>query len=217
MFQTVIFDLDGTLLNTIGDLAAAGNYVCRQNGWPEHTVEAFTAMVGHGMANLVEQLTPPERRSAAVQETAMAQFSSYYGAHSCDLTTAYPDIPELLSKLKARGVQMAVYSNKPHAFTCALMEKFFPGMFALVWGKQDGVPVKPDPTGIRMILERLGAEKETTLFVGDSNVDVQTGHNARLRACGVTWGYRPAHTLREADYVADTVWQLQRVILEESV
>ncbi|MBQ2739469.1 MAG: HAD family hydrolase [Oscillibacter sp.] len=217
MFQTVIFDLDGTLLNTIGDLAAAGNYVCRQNGWPEHTVEAITAMVGHGMANLVEQLTPPERRAAAVQETAMAQFSAYYGAHSCDLTTAYPGIPELLSKLKERGVQMAVYSNKPHAFTCELMEKFFPDIFALVWGKQEGVPVKPDPTGIRMILEKLGADSNTTLFVGDSNVDVQTGHNARLRACGVTWGYRPAHTLREADYVADTAWQLQRVILEESV
>jgi len=213
MFQTVIFDLDGTLLNTIEDLAAAGNYVCRQNGWPEHTVEAITAMVGHGMANLVEQLTPPERRSAAVQETAMAQFSAYYGAHSCDLTTAYPGIPELLSKLKERGVQMAVYSNKPHAFTCELMEKFFPGIFVLVWGKQEGVPVKPDPTGIRMILEKLGADSSTTLFVGDSNVDIKTGHNALLPACGVTWGFRPASTLGEADYLVSTAGELERVIL----
>ena len=213
MFQTVIFDLDGTLLNTIEDLAAAGNYVCRQNGWPEHTVAEITAMVGHGMANLVEQLTPPERRSAAVQEIAMEQFSDYYGAHSCDLTTAYPGIPELLSRLKERGVTMAVYSNKPHAFTCELMERFFPDMFDLVWGKQEGVPVKPDPTGIRMILEKLGANSKTTLFVGDSNVDIQTGHNAHLSACGVTWGFRPVSTLGQADDLVSTAGELEQVIL----
>ena len=213
MYKTVIFDLDGTLLDTIEDLAAAGNYVCRQNGWPEHTVEEITAMVGHGMANLVERLTPENMRSAEMQKTAMAQFSEYYGEHSCDLTRPYAGINALLAKLKAWEIRLAVYSNKPHAFTCELMEEFFPDIFTLVWGKQEGIPVKPDPTGIRKILEQLEAERSTTLFVGDSSVDIQTGHNAGLTACGVTWGYRPAHTLREADFLCNTAAELEQVIL----
>ena len=214
MFSAVSFDLDGTLLNTIDDLAAAGNFVCRLNGWPEYTVEQFKAMVGHGVKNLVTKFVPQEVQTPQVLEQALAQFSDYYGAHSMDLTAAYPGIGEMLERLQNAGVTMAVYSNKDHPFSCELMETFFPGRFALVQGKKEGIPVKPDPTGIRKILTELKADPEKTLFVGDSSVDIQTGHNAGLKSCGVTWGFRSEQSLIDAgaDFLAHSAAELQAVI-----
>ncbi|MBQ8851192.1 MAG: HAD family hydrolase [Oscillibacter sp.] len=215
MFSTVIFDLDGTLLNTIDDLAAAGNHVCRENHWPEYSVEQFKAMVGHGVKNLVAKFVPAGVQTPEVLDRALAQFSAYYGAHSTDLTAAYPGMGELLERLQAAGVRMAVYSNKDHSFTVELMERFFPGRFALVQGKKEGIPVKPDPTGVLGILAQLGADPETTLFVGDSSVDIATGHNAGLRACGVTWGFRSEQSLVDAgaDFLARDARELEGVIL----
>ena len=215
MFKTVIFDLDGTLLNTIDDLAAAGNFVCRENGWPEYTVEQFKAMVGHGIPNLVARFTPDSAQSPLLLANALSQFSAYYAEHNCDYTKPYAGIPELLAELKALGVELAVYSNKADGFSRRLMDTFFPQIFALVRGKLEGVPVKPDPTGVRAVLKELGAQPEQTLFVGDSNVDILTGHNAGLLACGVSWGFRSRASLEEAgaDFIADTVAQLRNVIL----
>ena len=215
MFKTVIFDLDGTLLNTIDDLAAAGNFVCRENGWPEYTVEQFKAMVGHGIPNLVARFTPDSAQSPLLLANALSQFSAYYAEHNCDYTKPYAGIPELLAELKAQGVELAVYSNKADGFSRRLMDTFFPQTFALVRGKLEGVPVKPDPTGVRAVLKELGAQPEQTLFVGDSNVDILTGHNAGLPACGVSWGFRSRASLEEAgaDFIADTVAQLRNVIL----
>lgn len=215
MFKTVIFDLDGTLLNTIDDLAAAGNFVCRENGWPGYTVEQFKAMVGHGIPNLVARFTPDSAQSPLLLANALSQFSAYYAEHNCDFTKPYAGIPELLAELKALGVELAVYSNKADGFSRRLMDTFFPHTFALVRGKLEGVPVKPDPTGVRAVLKELGAQPEQTLFVGDSNVDILTGHNAGLLACGVSWGFRSRASLEEAgaDFIADTVAQLRNVIL----
>lgn len=216
MYQTVIFDLDGTLLNTIDDLAAAGNWVCRKNGWRTYSVEEFKAMVGHGIPNLVEKFSPPECRSAQQLAETLEQFSAYYGAHNLDRTAPYDDIPELLADLRGRGITLAVYSNKAHEFSKTIVEHFFPGVFHLIRGKVPGVPVKPDPAGIHLVLEELKAEPARTLFVGDSSVDIQTGHNAGLAACGVTWGFRSRESLiaAGADCLADTPAELKDRILQ---
>ena len=132
-------------------------------------------------------------------------------------TAPYPGIPELLRKLKASGMQLAVYSNKADAFSGVMVEHYFPGVFDLVRGKVDGVPVKPDPEGIRAVMETLRADPESSLFVGDSSVDVRTGHNGGMKVCGVTWGFRSKESLVEAgaDLLADTVEELAAILLEE--
>ena len=215
MYQTVLFDLDGTLLNTIADLAAAGNHVCRENGWPEYTVDQFRAMVGHGIRNLVIQFSPEDRREAAEVDRTLAQFSAYYGAHSMDRTAPYPGIPELLDRLRAAGLRLAVCSNKADDFSVDLIEHYFPGRFALVRGKRPGVPVKPDPAIVHGMLADLRAAPAGAIFVGDSGTDIRTGHNAGLPACGVTWGFRSRASLVEAgaDFLADTPAQLEQLLL----
>lgn len=215
MVKTVIFDLDGTLLNTIEDLTAAGNWVCRKNGWPEHTAEEFKRMVGHGIPNLVERFSPPECRSPLLLMSTQAQFSEYYGAHNLDSTCPYPGIPELLTTLKAAGVRLAVYSNKADEFSQVIVRHFFAGTFDIVRGKLPAVPAKPDPTGICRLIRELDSGKSGVVCIGDSDVDIQTAHNAGLTACGVTWGFRSREELAAAgaEHIADSPEQLADCLL----
>ena len=180
MYRTVIFDLDGTLLNSIGDLAAAANYVCRQNGWPEHTEAEIMGMVGHGIPNLVKQFSPEDARSTLMVLNTTAQFNQYYGRHNIELTRPYDGVPALLKRLKAAGMRLAVCSNKADEFSRVIVEHYYPGVFDLVRGNLNGMPVKPDPAAAREILRKLDAVPASSVMVGDSSVDIQTGHNASL-------------------------------------
>lgn len=214
MFQTVIFDLDGTVLNTLEDLAAAGNWICRRKGWPEHTVEGYRQLVGTGMRNLLRLLDPMGDSDPGLDD-ALAEYMDYYGQHCLEKTAPYPGIPALLAELKNRGVKLAVYSNKGDRFCGEIVEHFFPGVFDVIRGKVDGVPVKPDPAGLALVMNALGAETATTLYVGDSNVDMETAKNGNLVSCGVTWGFRGRRELEEAGavHLADTAEELQALIL----
>lgn len=215
MYRTVIFDLDGTLLNSIGDLAAAANYVCRQNRWPEHTEEEIMGMVGHGIPNLVRQFSPADARSTLMVLNTTSQFNQYYGCHNMELTRPYEGMAELLQQLKAAGAQLAVCSNKADNFSRAIVEHYYPGVFDLVRGNLNGMPIKPDPTVVREIMWDLDASYLSAMMVGDSSVDIQTGHNAGIKACGVTWGFRSRENLVEAaaDAIADTPAELGKLLL----
>ena len=215
MYRTVIFDLDGTLLNSIGDLAAAANYVCRKNRWPEHTEEEIMGMVGHGIPNLVRQFSPADARSTLMVLNTTSQFNQYYGCHNMELTRPYEGMAELLQQPKAAGAQLAVCSNKADNFSRAIVEHYYPGVFELVRGNLNGMPVKPDPTVVREIMRDLDASYLSAMMVGDSSVDIQTGHNAGIKACGVTWGFRSRESLVEAaaDAIADTPAELGKLLL----
>lgn len=216
MIRTVIFDLDGTLLNTICDLAGAGNWVCRENGWPTHTVEEYKRMVGNGIPKLVERFAPERARTPERLAAALEQFSAYYDVHKTDATAPYPGVAELLQVLRDRGVRLAVLSNKADALCPALLGRYFGGVFDDMQGKREGVPAKPDPAGVFQMMERLGADAETTLFVGDSDVDIQTGRNAGLRTVGVLWGFRDRAELvaAGADALAADCGELEQIVLE---
>lgn len=213
MIKTVLFDLDGTVLNTLDDLADAGNWVCAQNGWPAFPTENYKLMVGNGIPKLVERFSPPEARTPERLALTLEQFTARYGAHKADKTAPYSGIPELLDALKAEGIQTAVFSNKADALCGQIIGHYFgAGRFAAVRGSRAGVPVKPDPAGLYALMCDIGAKPKTSLFVGDSSVDILTGHNAGLPAIGVLWGFRDAAELTAAG--ADALAAVPNDILE---
>lgn len=213
MFHNVIFDLDGTLLDTIDDLADAGNYVCRLHGWPTYTVEEYKRFVGNGMAKLVARFVPEEWRTPEGVAAILEEFMPYYDAHKEDKTAPYPGIAALIDALNAAGVQCAVFSNKADPLCGKIIEHYFgAGRFVLVRGSRPGVPTKPDPTGVYSLMQDLHADPASTLFVGDSDVDILTGHNAGLPAMGALWGFRGRAELTAAG--ADALAGVPEDILE---
>jgi len=215
MYKNVIFDLDGTLLNTIDDLADAGNWVCRRHGWPTHTVEEYKYFVGNGMARLASRFAPEDQRTPEGIAAILAEFMPYYDAHKEDKTAPYPGIRELLARLKGAGVTLAVLSNKAHSLVPAIIEGYFPGVFDYTQGALDGLPTKPDPTLLHRLMGEMGAAPEDTLFVGDSNVDIRTANNGGLKSCGVLWGFRTRAELEAegAGFLAETPEELGNLIL----
>ena len=154
-------------------------------------METYKHFVGNGIPKLVERFSPENARTPEQLAATLAEFSARYDAHKEDKTAPYPGIPELLAALKAEGIQTAVFSNKADAFCGKIIEHYFgPDSFSLVRGSRPGVPTKPDPAGVYSLMSDLGADPQSTLFVGDSDVDILTGHNAGLPALGVLWGFR---------------------------
>lgn len=197
--RLVIFDLDGTLLDTIGDLAASCNHTLEQFGHPTHPTDTYRMFVGNGIAKLVERALPAECRTAEYVEQVRLAFVDYYKVHIAEHTRPYEGVPELLERLAERGVKVAVASNKFHEGTVALIDHFFGcERFVAVYGQRVGVPIKPDPTVVRQIIFEAGVSREEVLYVGDSGVDMQTAVAADVRSVGVTWGFRLREELIEA-------------------
>ena len=215
MYKHVIFDLDGTLLNTIDDLADTGNHVCTLHGWPTHTVAEFKLMVGNGIPKLVERFAP-QGTSQEVLDQAFQEFMDWYGVHKEDKTAPYAGMPEVTKALREAGVSIAVLSNKADVMAGPVVEHYYPGLFPVVQGALPGLPTKPDPTLLHKLMDRLGATQEDTLFVGDSNVDIRTAKNGGLTGCGVLWGFRSREELEAAgaDVIVSTPQELLDLILK---
>ena len=190
MYNTFIFDLDGTLLNTLDDLAASVNYALRTHGMPERTLDEVRSFVGNGVRLLMERAIPEGSANPRFEET-FATFRAYYMEHSLDTTRPYEGIPEMIHTLKQRGCRLAVVSNKFYAATQELIRHFFPEItVAIGEHESEGIRKKPAPDTVFEALRQLGVGKEKAVYVGDSDVDLQTAHNSGLPCISVLWGFR---------------------------
>lgn len=199
MKSLVIFDLDGTLLNTIADLGEATNHAMAEMGYPEHTLSAYNMMVGNGIRRLIERALPEDARTDETVEAAREHFLLYYNRHIHDHTVPYPGIPELLRDLTERKVAVAVASNKFQEGVTTLITHFFPDIpWVAVMGNREGMPTKPDPSIVFNILADYPTPKSDVLYVGDSGVDMETARRACVDSCGVTWGFRTRQELETA-------------------
>ncbi len=210
----VIFDLDGTLLNTIDDLGYACNHALAACGFPTHAIEEYPRLVGNGVNKLIERALPEGQKDEETVLRVRAHFVPYYNAHNCDFTRPYDGIPELLESLKARGCMLAVASNKYQAATEKIVSHFFPGVFDVVLGEREGVPRKPDPQIVRDIEAKLQRDKipstYSVLYVGDSLVDQATAANAGVPFVACSWGFVAREKLVEAgcEHIIDSPREL---------
>lgn len=219
MNQLVIFDLDGTLLNTIDDLAASTNMALSRCGLPVHPTERYKTMVGNGADTLIKRAMPQglAERDPGLFKQVREGFDHFYSLHSHDRTSPYPGVSEMLLRCGEAGVMTAVLSNKPHAMTVEVIERYFPDIpFTMVLGQRPGMLCKPDPSGVYEILKSTGASPKQSLFVGDSNVDMETALCSGLRGVGVLWGFRTKLELENAGAwaVCTEMEDLLKIILE---
>jgi len=199
MKQLVIFDLDGTLLNTIEDLGAAANHALQLGGYPTHSMASYPYFVGNGVRRLMTRVLPEDAREPATVDRVLKYFMDYYDEHNTDYTKPYDGMPELLQDLRDMGVAMAVASNKYQRAVTKIISHFFPDIpWVAVVGQQDGVNVKPDPSIVFNILAQAHIAKADTLMVGDSAVDMEAARRACIDSVGVTWGFRSEKELVES-------------------
>lgn len=207
----VIFDLDGTLLNTIGDLAASCDAVLKTYGLPLHSFEDYCSFVGNGILRLVERALPEQKRTPEFVAEVRRDFVAYYTEHIDCHTQPYPGVKSLLEELTRRGVKVAVASNKFQAGCEKLIRIFFPEIpFSGVLGQRPNVALKPDPQIVYDLLEMTHQAKENVLYVGDSGVDMQTAKAAGVRSVGCTWGFRTKEELQKegAMYLVDSTEEI---------
>ena len=211
-YQTAIFDMDGTILETLEDMCASVNVTMDHVGYPRRTMDEVRCFVGNGAAKLIERCMP-----AGVEDprypAALEFYRAYYDAHAQIKTGPYPGIPELLNQLSREGVRLAVVSNKPDEAVRALTERYFPSVFPVAIGNRDGWATKPAPDSVYEAMRLLGARRESTVYVGDSDVDVDTARNAGLDSIIVTWGFRDedflrAHGAQHLAHNADELYEM---------
>lgn len=206
-YKAVLFDMDGTLLDTLEDLRDGVNLMLERRGYPQHTTEEIRAFVGNGARKLMRLALPAGTDDAEV-ESVLEEYREWYRVNYCIKTRPYNGVKEILASLRARGVKVAVVTNKPDATAQQLAEKFFPGLPA--FGQRDEIPKKPAPDMVRNALEVLGVAAQDAVYVGDSEVDVETARNAGLPLIAVSWGFRTKEQLRAAgaETIVDTAEEL---------
>ena len=214
MLKLIAFDLDGTVADTLADLACAVNFALSQQGLPTYKVDEYRTFVGNGVDRLMRDTMGPAYTPDGA-ERMKSDFQSYYASHCLDYTAPYDGISELLARLARDGYLTAVVSNKPDRFVPEILSALYPEhKFVYAWGQRQDIPRKPDPTALNRLIELCGVEKSQTLYVGDSNVDVSFAHNAGVPVCGVSWGFRGARELKEAgaDHIVNTPAELYELI-----
>lgn len=198
MKKLIIFDLDGTLLDTIADLANATNQALAYYGYPTHPIDSFRIFVGNGINKLFERALPENERTTENILRIRNRFLPFYNEHNADFSQPYKGIETLLADLQAKGIQLGIASNKYQAATEKLVKHYFPNTsFIEVLGQREGIPTKPNPFILSEILKKAGVQAKEALYVGDSDVDMQTGKNAGIESIGVTWGFRPRKELED--------------------
>ena len=217
MTKLAIFDLDGTLLNTVEDLGDATNYALERLGFPTHPIDAYYKMVGRGIYNLFRAAVPSECATEDNVRKMASFFIPYYDAHKCDYTRPYDGILQMLKDITDKGVRLAVASNKYQDGAEKLVRHFFGDYeFVKILGQREGQPIKPDPAIVDQILAEVPyISKAETVYVGDSNVDMQTGANAKVRTIGVSWGFRGREELAayNPSAIVDTPDELSKTII----
>ena len=214
-YRLAIFDLDGTLLDTIGDLAEACNYMLSFRELGSHTREEYAKMVGNGILNLVKRALPEELRTDEYVMAARADFLDFYTANIDRHTRPYDGIYEVLRTLQDEGWSLAVASNKFDEGTQKLVRTIFPDIhFSAIYGNKEDFPLKPDAALLDLIIKECDADVATTWMIGDSGVDIQTAKNAGVRSIGCSWGFRPRTELEEfgADYIVDTPSEILQIL-----
>lgn len=215
MKKLVIFDLDGTLLNTIDDLGAAANHALSAAGYPTHHISSYPHFVGNGITRLLERVAPADQCAPEEIARLREEFVKYYDKHCTDMTQPYPGIPELLDELTFRKVSVAVASNKYQSAAESIVRHFFPDIpWIAIEGQKPGIPVKPDPSIVFGILSEHPTPKDGVIYVGDSGVDMETARRAAIESVGVSWGFRSVKELTEtyADHIIDSPIQLLDLI-----
>lgn len=203
-FKGVIFDLDGTLLDTLRDLAGAANQTLESFGFPQHPMDAYRYFVGEGLQTLTKRIVPDSAQGASEIEAVMTKFSEIYREMWNKTTAPYDGIPEMLNAFVEAGLQLSVLSNKPHEFTKVCVASYFPNIpFARVYGNREGVPRKPDPAGALAIAEDLQMTVAEIVYVGDTATDMKTGNGAGMKTIGVEWGFREREEL-----LANNAWKI---------
>lgn len=212
MKKGCIFDLDGTLVNSIEDLAISTNEVLKRHHLPTYDISQYRLFVGNGVKKLMERALGPEHLD--LLEECLNDFQLIYRQHCLDHTLPYPGMEDLIDNLKEKGMKMAVVTNKPQALAVKIVETLFPDTFVAVYGQQDLYPIKPDPQSTYLALMAMKLDKKDCLFIGDSQVDIDTGYNAEIDSIGVTWGFRGYQELNDAGAVdiVDKPAQIMEII-----
>ena len=212
-YNSVVFDLDGTLLDTLGDLRDSVNFALKKNNLPERTTEEIRSFVGNGIRLLIE-LSVPQNTPLEITDKCFQDFKEHYKNHSAILTKPYDDIIDLMKTLKSKGIKIAVVSNKADFAVKTLMEDYFSGLYDCAYGERAGVPRKPEPDGVLDAIREMGSEIENTVYIGDSEVDVITSKNAKLPCIAVTWGFRDREVLENLnpEYIVDSPSDILRII-----